>query len=52
MQAADAIPGATLLEIPSCQGHQAASSLMAEDAQFLNEEIGAFLAAVTVTEDG
>jgi homoserine O-acetyltransferase len=50
--AADAIPGATLIEIPSVQGHQAASSLQAEDAAFLNEEIGAFLAAVPVTEEG
>ena len=44
--AADAIPGATLIEIPSVQGHQSASSLQAEDAAFLNEEIGAFLASV------
>jgi homoserine O-acetyltransferase len=50
--AADAIAGATLIEIPSVQGHQAASSLQAEDAAFLNEEIGAFLAAVPVAEEG
>jgi homoserine O-acetyltransferase/O-succinyltransferase len=50
--AADAIPGATLIEIPSCQGHQAASSLQAEDAVFLNEEVAAFLAAVPVGEGG
>ena len=50
LQAADAIPGATLIEIPSLQGHQAASSLVAEDAAFLNEEIGAFLATVPVAE--
>ena len=50
LQVADAIPGATLIEIPSLQGHQAASSLVAEDAAFLNEEIGAFLATVPVAE--
>jgi homoserine O-acetyltransferase len=42
-EAADAIAGATLIEIPSVQGHQAATSLKAEDAGFLNEEIGEFL---------
>jgi homoserine O-acetyltransferase len=52
LMAADAIPGATLIEIPSMQGHQSASSLQAEDASFLNEEIGAFLAAVPSTEEG
>jgi homoserine O-acetyltransferase len=51
LAAADAIPGATLIEIPSAQGHQAASSLQPEDAQFLNEEIGAFLSTVSVSED-
>jgi len=46
-EAADAIPDATLVEIPSVQGHQAATSLKTDDAQFLNEEIGDFLQAVT-----
>ena len=46
-EAADAIPDATLVEIPSVQGHQAATSLKPDDAQFLNEEIGDFLQAVT-----
>ena len=41
--AADAIPGARLVEIPSVQGHQSATNLKAEDAQFLNEEVGDFL---------
>ena len=50
LAAVDAIPGATLIEIPSMQGHQSASSLQAEDAAFLNEEIGAFLQAVPVEE--
>jgi homoserine O-acetyltransferase/O-succinyltransferase len=48
--AADAIPDATLIEIPSVQGHQAASSLQSEDGRFLNEEVGAFLEAVSVIE--
>jgi len=42
-EAADAIPGARLVEIPSVQGHQSASGVKAEDAQFLNEEVGDFL---------
>ena len=42
-EAADAIAGATLIEIPSVQGHQSATSLKTEDAGFLNEEIGEFL---------
>lgn len=42
--AADAIPGAKFVEIPSIQGHLAASSTVAADALFLNEVIGAFLA--------
>ncbi len=50
--AADHIPDATLLEIPSVQGHQAASAASPADAQFLNEEIGAFLAAVPAGEGG
>lgn len=45
-EAADAIPDATLVEIPSLQGHQAAVNVKAEDVQFLNEEIGDFLQAV------
>mgnify|MGYP003694063841 CR=1 FL=1 len=44
------IPDATLVEIPSVQGHQAATSLKTDDAQFLNEEIGDFLQAVTPGE--
>lgn len=46
-EAADAIPGARLVEIPSVQGHQSATSLKAEDAQFLNEEVGDFLQTLT-----
>jgi homoserine O-acetyltransferase len=46
LEVADAIPGATLIEIPSAQGHQAASSLSADDAGFLNDEIGAFLGSI------
>jgi homoserine O-acetyltransferase len=42
--AAARIPGAKLVEIPSVQGHQAATSLKAEDALFLNRAIGEFLA--------
>lgn len=43
--AAAAIPGGEFLEIPSVQGHQAATSLREEDAGFLNHEIDAFLRA-------
>lgn len=43
--AAAAIVGGRFLEIPSVQGHQAATSLRAEDAAFLNREIAAFLSA-------
>jgi homoserine O-acetyltransferase len=46
LEVADAIPGATLIEIPSAQGHQAASSLSGDDAGFLNDEIGAFLGSI------
>jgi homoserine O-acetyltransferase/O-succinyltransferase len=46
-EAADAIPDATLVEIPSAQGHQSAANVDADDVQFLNEEIGDFLHAVT-----
>ena len=41
--AAAAMPGARFVEIPSDQGHQAATSLMADDAAFLNRTIGEFL---------
>ena len=50
-EAADAIPEVTLVEIPSVQGHQSATSLKADDAQFLNEEIADFLQAVA-RDDG
>lgn len=43
--AAAAIPGGRFLEIPSEQGHQAATSLRGEDAEFLNHEIDFFLRA-------
>jgi len=42
--AATRIPGASLVEIPSVQGHQAATSTKAEDATFLNRTIADFLA--------
>jgi homoserine O-acetyltransferase len=42
-EAAEAIPGARFVEIPSMQGHQAATPQSALDASFLNREIGAFL---------
>lgn len=41
--AAALIPGARYHEIPSVLGHQAASGLRAEDAAFLNREVGEFL---------
>ena len=41
--AAAAIPGARFVEIPSAQGHLAATSAVADDAAFLNREIAAFL---------
>lgn len=40
---AAAIPGARFVEIPSVQGHQAATSLTEEDAEILNKAIRAFL---------
>lgn len=43
--AADAIPGARLVEIPSIHGHQAATSHHAADVAFLNRTIAAFLDA-------
>ena len=41
--AAAMIPGAQFIEIPSAQGHQAATSTKPEDAAFLNRVIGEFL---------
>jgi homoserine O-acetyltransferase len=41
--AAARIPGAQFIEIPSIQGHQAATSTKFEDAVFLNRVIGEFL---------
>lgn len=45
--AAAAIPGARLVEIPSQQGHAAATNLKAADAAFLDRAIGEFLRGVT-----
>jgi homoserine O-acetyltransferase len=45
-EAADAIEGAMLVEIPSVQGHQSAATASADDVAFLNEEIGAFLNSI------
>jgi homoserine O-acetyltransferase len=42
--AAAAIPGAQFREIPSLEGHAAATNYKADDAAFLNRVIGAFLA--------
>lgn len=44
-EAADAIAGASFVEIPSTQGHLAASSTRSEDAAFLNRMIANFLDA-------
>ena len=41
--AAERIPGAAFVEIPSAQGHQAATSTREEDAVFLNRTIARFL---------
>jgi homoserine O-acetyltransferase len=41
--AAQRIPGASFVEIPSVQGHQAATSTRAEDAAFLNRVIGEYI---------
>ncbi|MEO8004676.1 MAG: alpha/beta fold hydrolase [Betaproteobacteria bacterium] len=41
--AAAQIPGARFVEIPSVQGHQAATSTKAADAAFLNRVIGEFV---------
>ena len=49
-EAADAIPGAMLVEIPSVQGHQSAGTASADDAAFLNEEISAFLGSIPSAE--
>ena len=49
--AAEAIPGARFVEIPSRQGHQAATSLKPEDAAFLNRAIAAFLDSLHPDED-
>ena len=43
--AAAAIPGAQFVEIPSVQGHQAATATKADDSRFLNHVIGEFLRA-------
>ena len=45
-EAADAIEGAVLVEIPSVQGHQSAATASADDVAFLNDEIGAFLDSI------
>ena len=44
-EAAALVPDARFVEIPSIQGHQAATSLEARDAAFLNDVVGRFLAA-------
>jgi homoserine O-acetyltransferase len=41
--AASKIPDSRFVEIPSVQGHQAATSLKVDDAQFLNRAIAEFL---------
>jgi homoserine O-acetyltransferase len=41
--AAQHIPGAQFIEIPSAQGHQAATATRPEDAAFLNRVIGEFM---------
>lgn len=43
-RAAQRIPDARFVEIPSQQGHQAATATRAEDDAFLNRELGRFLA--------
>lgn len=42
--AASQMPGAQYVEIPSLQGHQAATSTKTEDVVFLNRAIGQFIA--------
>ena len=49
-EAADAIEGAVLVEIPSAQGHQSAATASTDDVAFLNEEIGAFLNSIQAEE--
>ncbi|MEO8165537.1 MAG: alpha/beta fold hydrolase, partial [Betaproteobacteria bacterium] len=44
-EAATHVPGARFVEIPSLQGHQAATSTRSEDAAFLNRVIAEFLSA-------
>jgi homoserine O-acetyltransferase/O-succinyltransferase len=46
LDAADGIAQVTQVEIPSLQGHQAASSLREEDVAFLNDEIGSFVHSI------
>jgi homoserine O-acetyltransferase/O-succinyltransferase len=48
-EASAAIPQARFVEIPSMQGHQAASALKATDATFLNREIALFLTHIIAT---
>jgi len=43
-RAAQRVPDARFVEIPSQQGHQAATATRAEDDAFLNRELGRFLA--------
>ena len=43
-EAAAAIQGARFVEIPSIQGHQAATNTDPRDASFLNGVVGEFLA--------
>jgi len=42
-EAADAIPSARFVEIPSIHGHSAATSVSSADAAFLNRTVAAFL---------
>ena len=42
-ETAAAIPGARFVEIPSLQGHLAATSQRAEDAAFVDRVMGEFL---------
>jgi len=43
MEAARYIPGAVYIQIPSVQGHFAATTKVAADVKFMNEKIGEFL---------
>ena len=49
IRAAQAIPGAVRVTIPSKQGHFAASSFNAADVQFMNGVVGSFISGRTVT---